>query len=905
MITNRRSMPGMVLAGVLLAAAPATAQLFPSPLLSNPTDAQTNVLREMGRKGLLFQFQYFEPGFVESTAGFPLNMGMAQVQLQIGATTHSCPPGSDPGPGNCSYVVVDGNSNGHLDAVRIYYNGEFPAATQVIYRVSGARTADGTEVQDPNPEQVTFATGLADPQPPASVQLVFDVSGSMAWPTVPQGSVQRQTVLKSAAAVLFDMLADYAMLGDKLGLVYFGSSPTTFNLTPATATNLESALNQSAMSTIAADIQASTPGGATAMGGGLEHAREGFDADTGAPPNSRRAVFLFSDGEQNVSPMISVPPPGNTVQVGNAAYPDNIGIYTITAGRQTAPGFVLQRDIAQATGATYSHLPDHSEAIPGPDLATFFTQALQDVLYGDKVETALNVMGRITRDSMAVYRFVANPEDVALTAALSWTGPSPPRVEVAAVQPVGVLPYRLRAPDGTVVDLTHRIRHDTNRSFATVQFPLRQDGVEIDPAGEWTIELLGQEIRSAFVDHHLLVMLDNRTIATDFSIGARDIGTGEPIPIRVRVTEAGLPVVGATVTARAARPGEGLGQILATTSPSPSAPPTDEPHRSPGQEKLYQLLTDPALAGLLSTVTVPPITFTDAGDGNYTASFDRTDHEGHYQFEIEVHGTAPANGEFQRTRRMTAFVRPKPDPAATEMIHEGTRRLTDGARAVRIRVRPRDRFGSLLGPDYTHVMRVLASEGTVVESLEDELDGSYVIEYRLIDPAANPDITLEILGETVVIRPLDQLSPTVVLDGRWELSVHLGATFPHDSLAVLYGGSYGFGAGLGYRLTDAVALEIYGGHDRFSWGADDFFISHVSAQFRVSPGVAMLRPTLQAGVGAYFPRDDSTRYGANVGGGLQLWVMPSLAVEGLYNLRVLDESSLRYGTLQGGVRIRF
>src|SRR5262249_23381422 len=179
--------------------------LFPAPLESFPQDGATNpVLCEQGRKGLLFKFKFFNAdGITENdAAGFPLNMAMATVTLTIGANPHTCTATANPTPGECGYQVVAGTDDPALDTVKTFYNGDFDASTQVQYSGTGERSA-GMVLQSGDPHTVTFTTGNANPRDPASIELVFDISGSMGLPAVPNGTVSRMDALKSASQAFF------------------------------------------------------------------------------------------------------------------------------------------------------------------------------------------------------------------------------------------------------------------------------------------------------------------------------------------------------------------------------------------------------------------------------------------------------------------------------------------------------------------------------------------------------------------------------------------------------------------------------------------------------------------------------------------------------------------------------
>jgi hypothetical protein len=329
------------------------------------------------------------------------------------------------------------------------------------------------------------------------------------------------------------------------------------------------------------------------------------------------------------------------------------------------------------------------------------------------------------------------------------------------------MPFRLIAPDGTAVDITHRIRTGRNTSFTTVHFPLVQGGKKVLGKGVWTIELQGAQIHSPELDYHLMVMLDNPTIATDFRIEAKNVSTGQPFPIRVNLKEGGKPLLKATVTAQLLGPNDGVGNILSTNRTPQGAPNTGhDVLRSAAQAKLLQLLSDPSTAGLFASRGLPAVTLLDNGqaanadvkaaDGIYSARFANAIKEGHYQFRVTARGMS-SQGEFQRARTLTVFVQPVADTANTGLAIVSFIPQPNGSVIVRVRATPKDRYRNFLGPDYTDLIRIVSSQGGSDERLLDNLDGSYDMSFRLPSAAANPTITVVIKGIKVVSKPLNTL----------------------------------------------------------------------------------------------------------------------------------------------------
>ena len=166
-------------------------------------------------------------------------------------------------------------------------------------------------------------------------------------------------------------------------------------------------------------------------------------------------------------------------------------------------------------------------------------------------------------------------------------------------------------------------------------------------------------------------------------------------------------------------------------------------------------MADPAFAALLAQKQLPSVLLTQGGDGLYHGHFDGADKEGHYQFALVEKGHSSA-GPFERTQRLSVYVRPKPDADKTELDLVSSVVQPDKSVLVTLRAVARDRFGNRLGPDYGQAFKVSATAGTVEAPLADKLDGSYEITYRL-QPGSNPTFTVDVMGQTAKTEDLDHV----------------------------------------------------------------------------------------------------------------------------------------------------
>jgi hypothetical protein len=720
----------------------AVAQIQTAGDVSDPPNAPTPLRsRAYGRKGLFYQFRYFDGANPDSNAAFPLDISAATATLKIASPpeTISCTrttalPATG---GTCTFSLIAGTDDPDLDTIRFLYNGDFPPDTDVTYRVDGVTSAVIATTQDTFNRDITFHTVTPAPRKPANIELVFDISGSMGLPVATGSTLTRLQALKDASHAYFLMLNKHGAIGtgigDKTGAVFF-STLVVPSPTPA-CNNLAEALDSAFISgCIDAQVATST----TSIGDGLRVANTKFVA--GASKN----VILFSDGDQNELPHVSATT--TEVQLDGVTYAVDL-VCPITAGNTTtSPGYVLQQQIAHAKCEDH-----HAHITTVPDLNSHFTTLLTKILGGDKVEAVEDLVGTVTRTTPVSHKFQAASNDGVLSILLSWDPPADPHLEG-----MDIIPFRLIAPDGQPVDISSTTDRSRNLSFTTLHLPLSGGAAPRPTAGMWTVELQPANMRANQHEYQLIVLLDSPTTATDFRIASKDVGTGEPIILMATLTDSGSPMRGGTVTADVLAPNDSLGDFLSRSRPGGQGPQTPD-RMTPATRKLAALASDPANAARFGQSAGRRVDFVDDGtgsdaaanDGIYTGVFPAAREEGHYRFRFHVNGSG-AGGPYQRVGTETVFVRSKPDSSRTTVELLGTTlRGTDTV--YRIRLTPRDHLGHFLGPDYDRTgplrLAVAVSGGSVLTQPHDLLDGSY--ETELLAPTgSNPDVSVLLGNDT-------------------------------------------------------------------------------------------------------------------------------------------------------------
>ena len=145
--------------------------------------------------------------------------------------------------------------------------------------------------------------------------------------------------------------------------------------------------------------------------------------------------------------------------------------------------------------------------------------------------------------------------------------------------------------------------------------------------------------------------------------------------------------------------------------------------------------------------------------------------------------------------------------------------------------------------------------------------------------------------------------------GRYAVWVALGRTFPNGSFSNAYDDGLTGTVGLEYSFTPTLSLEGTLSGNRFAGqgGASDIDVMQlgVNAKWYFTP--QPLRWFATAGVGAYRFNPGSTRFGGNVGVGLQYWLTQQLSLEARYGFNAVASNApnSNFSTLQLGVRFAF
>jgi hypothetical protein len=685
-----------------------------------------------------------------------------------------------------------------------------------------------------------------DERTAVDVALVLDLSGSMLAPACASGCDSRLQVLKDSVELFTQLWTIFAIPDDRMALNYFR---TTINeLTPGGVTLFPFSTNASGLITNV-QSQATVATNLTAMGGGIQTAINRLTDNT-----RPRNIIVFTDGMQNVNPMVNTktfeiadqpghPASGVPVTVPPTVLNATLGRKVSTIGiGSTAPFVDLLSNIAAQTNGLFK-----LTTAPDEDLRRFFVEQLIDTL-------------RVFSPQLVAYRYGsagANGSSEDFT-----TNASARKVVLKLSWKRGAnLDFTVMKDGVPIVRAGHFITGPFYKIF-TIDVPAVDAlGHTITAAGTWRMNITGK----AAAPYEAAAIIEEAKLEYKFSIAGMDHVAGAPLPLNVQVRLGTLPITDATVTARVLVPKQGLGTLLAKTqTPSGLGSLSYEPAASDAQRKYELVLRDPAFFAALRPAE-RNITLTHTSLGNYSASFTDTGFAGPYTVIYTVTGSRPEIGDYRRTESQSVSVRFNEAvlPASTFSIVQVGR--TAGGRLYDLLVLPVDGGGNFLGPDYGD--RITATvDGTPVQGPPvDRLDGSYVFRLTAPDPTAN--VTVTVMDKPLYNGPLGGIPVgSGGTSGTFALSAHAGVTFPSTGFASNARDGFLLEIDLERRLTSTFSIEGVLGH--YDFGPAPAINGFTLFAKRYYPSPTPWRGYLALGLGAYKPQSSSTKPGASAALGI-------------------------------------
>lgn len=549
------------------------------------------------------------------------------------------------------------------------------------------------------------------PLPPqAAAMLTLDISGSMNLPACP-GCPTRLAVLKDAVEIFARLWSVMGRDEDALGVTYFRTSVDPFAINGNVLPSI------GFVDALIADIRAQDiqpQNLMTAMGGGLQSA---VDALRAAPATTGpRHVILFTDGMQNVNPMVLPNPadpahlvidndatPGRTASnVAPTVPPMTLnalgGISIDTIGIGTGQAFLdLLADIAGETGGDTK-----ATVAANDDLRRFFVEELVNALRGFSPQLVGYRRGTLG-DSRANEEFIVNRGVRKIAFILNWPHGKPLDLRILK--------------DGT--DVTGAARVVTGEFFRIYSFAFPGTGGVAAPDGRWRMTIGGKP-KTAY---EAAALADDSTLAYRVRLGARREKVDQPIALDVQVLGDKQPIDGTvTVTATIERPQRAAGNILGPVALFEGTKTAGEPGQSfaerrhlalPGDSSRWAMLANP----LRSTIRIEP-----DGKGNFHATIGDVTTPGLYRAIVHIKGEDSRLGAFERTETATTVVRfNEADLNRSQILL----RPLPNKSVIELTLRPRDAHGNLLGPGLPREVVVALAGGRRVDGPADLGDGRY------------------------------------------------------------------------------------------------------------------------------------------------------------------------------------
>jgi hypothetical protein len=552
----------------------------------------------------------------------------------------------------------------------------------------------------------------------AAAVLALDISGSMSMPACP-GCGSRLGVLKDSVELFAQLWAVMGRANDRLGVTYFNSTVTQFQ-----DVNNDTLPTLGSVNDLIADVRSKSPATSTAMGGGLHRSIETLQAlPTGAA--ARRHVVLFTDGMQNVNPMVhelSATPPQHDIRDEPDRPPSGLppmalnalgGITVDTIGVGAGQAFLaLLGDIASETGGVTR------STVNAEDLRQFFVEELIETLRGFSPQLIAYRRGTLATVNTNE-AFLVNRSARKVVFKISW--PHGQRLNLRIFK------------DG--IDATASARIVAGKFYRILAFDMPAKAAPGALAGDWRIVLAGKPGAA----YEAAAIVDEPELRYRVRLGGARNRADAPLTLSVQLRAGTRPIdAAATVTAEIARPRVAIGNLLAQASGTDRVPTAAEPAMTVAERRLAAIANDRKAWSLL--VPQRQTIRLQGKKGEYRAAIPNVTVPGLYRVTLRIRGEDSQLGRFERSATATAVVRFGPANRGLSRITL----ITMDDKDAELTLRPRDRRGNLLGPGLASEV-ILDLQGQSGARAEDLGDGSY----RFGVPRAagqNPLLTLSVAG---------------------------------------------------------------------------------------------------------------------------------------------------------------
>lgn len=589
----------------------------------------------------------------------------------------------------------------------INWNGSAPAAGALVFVLIVEGHAREYHIDFRRPLDLTF---------------VLDKSGSMG--EVASGTITRWDALKTAVNNFMLKLSNpaFARPGDRVGLTFFdsGLTPSTFGnslvaLDPGSATQVQNAMNSLA------------PGGSTAMGQGLT------DAKTKLADAARsRDVLLFTDGEQNVAPLVNT----NGCDIGgtpiNAACPvppgssGNLKMFTIGIGNPSPTYLSTLQNLATKNGGNClltsngTSFTNTTSMVVG-DINAVFTQAFIELLRNNSPQLVGTRTGTVPAGGQRLIDFPLNKNVsellIEVTVGKRFEIPQLPRL-------VSELRVLRNGQNVTSLGVPRWVGSSPDTYMLVFSFTgARAVAGKLRSEGQWEVTAQPNSLAGG-QSYRITVIADDHLLKFNCSQQNPQPSVGATQKFVVQLSDRGRAIQNATVSALVYRPGDDIGDLLARNPLKVATAARQTDRSAVGIVKYNTLLRQDAGFVRALTPTEQVIPLTHRGNGRYEGDYSGMNVAGIYQIMYRIQGSDSLHGTYLRYEMQSMYVQAgQIDPSKSLLNRE----VINGNLVVTMR--PVTTYGRFLGPAATDAFDVNASTAKL-NSVVDNQDGSYTITIR-------------------------------------------------------------------------------------------------------------------------------------------------------------------------------
>ena len=724
--------------------------------------------------------------------------------------------------------------------------------------------------------QDVFSNKYTDVLPlKVQVMMVNDVSGSMSWESSVPGVAKIEPV-KEDAELILDLLRDGGGGDpqDKLGMAQFASTLRDFTDDDApilpTVTHIPlTGITSSFRDDCRDYIEEMYGSSGTSIATGLQKAVDEFAANPDS--DAQNVVILLSDGHQTASPYVDE-------TLINDLRTQNATCFTLGYGTDPYIDEPLLFDIAAQTGGIYHYADSDSPTV----IQDLYIKVLAAILDGDPIVDPIHTLTPGSPPAKEVAK-ITEADKIAYFI-LGWTHPAVAKQMNLDITTPGPNPVTINKGNAGLYPDIECITGDTYICIK-VRYSLSGELAGYGP-GDWTMSASMSGIGSTPEEVNLVAFVQSG-LKMKANYTKYTYASGEPVTIRAKLHQGGIPVTEAKVYVDGDLPLKSVGNILSLTKLTK--------YQQDYMKKLLKQKSDlnlkaAKLKTLLETSDAKLFPrkkekglrlYDDgkhndlaANDGIYANTFTWTETPGTYSFLVTAECKSLDGHKAVRQQHAAMYNKVLIDGIASAAVIDYTDfpDISAGKRAYKITITPKDRFGNYLGPGFPHLIKFRATMGQF-RAIKDNNDGIYSA-VLIADKNRMVRITAKVDGVVLAKQPVAS-PPGRVRAGKLSLSLHAGMTQPLGTFANTYKSGFSCAVDLEIPLSYRFSLRGVAGYNLFRSKTalvDDTSIVNINLRYYLPFGSFFIFG--EAGPGYYILEHTKNNLGLNLGCGIR-WGLSS------------------------------